>query len=211
MKKFLLVVGYLVLTLLAAAGGVWLARVPLAVKVCGAVKRNVSPDECIKSVAVFLSQPALCDKITGRDFKYENPPKAQCISDIAKATNDIALCAKLEGGGLISATETTCLAWVAREHGNAAACAQMTGSESRMGSVMDKSACFAMIGKSEADVASAPPKKGPTPILLGMGAGTFDLIAYGLLGLWGLCTVLGIAKTAKRKKEPAAPADQAAK
>lgn len=199
MKTFLAIVGYLLLTLLASASGIWLGRVPIAVKVCAAAKRNVSPDECIKSVAVYLSQPTLCDRITGRDFQFENPPKMQCLSDIAGATNDIELCAEVNEGGFISATETTCLASLASKHQNAAACAKMTGSESRMGSVMDKAACFKMIGKTEADVASAPPKKGPTSIVLGIGADKFDLIAYGLLGLWALWTIARIAKKALKK------------
>jgi hypothetical protein len=200
MKRFLAVTCYVFLTLLAATSGLWLARVPLAVKVCGAAKRNISPDECIKSVAVFLSQPELCERVTGADFKYENPPKAQCYSDIATATNDIALCEKIEGGGLISATPLVCLASIARAHDNAAACAAITGSESRFGSVMNKEACFKMIGKTEADVAKAPPPTGPTPIVLGLSARTLDLLAYLLLGAWGIWTAIGIVKRVQKTK-----------
>lgn len=199
MKKFLAVTGYVLLTLLATVAVVWTARVPLAVKVCGAVKRNVSPDECIKAVAVKLGDTAMCQHIKGVDFEYENPPKMQCLADIAKATNDVALCAQVNEGGFISMTETGCLFWVAREHGNAAACAAVTGSESRMGSVQDKASCFKMIGKSEADVASAPPKKGVPPIFLGMGAGALSALAYVILGLWTLWTIVKFAMKGKKK------------
>ncbi|HTK05118.1 MAG TPA: hypothetical protein VL500_06030 [Candidatus Eisenbacteria bacterium] len=200
MKTFLAVVVTLFLSLFAVAGGVWLLKEPIAVKVCSMAVRNVTPDECIKGVAVFLSKPSLCEKVTGRDFKFENPPKAQCISDIAVATNDITLCQTLEGGGFVSATPTTCLASVARKWDNAAACASITQEESRMGSVMNKDACMKMIGKTEADVASAPPKKGPAPIFMGLGAGTFDLIAYVLIGLWAVWIVALVAMAARKGK-----------
>lgn len=170
-------------------------------KVCNAVKRNISPDECIKSVAVFLTQPALCERITGRDFKYENPPKAQCYSDIAVETNDVELCSRLEGG-FISASETTCLAFVAQKHGNAAACVKIMGEESRLGSVMNKGACLKLIGKTEADATAAPPKKGPTSIVFGLGAGALNVIAYILLGAWAFLTIRHIAR--KKKKTPSA-------
>src|SRR5437867_1915316 len=140
MKRFLAVAGYLLVTLFAAVGAIWLAKEPIAVMVCAAAKRNISPDECIKSVAVFLSRPDMCQRVTGAEYttningnmvQFENPPKAQCISDIAVATNDVALCSKLEEAGFVSATPVTCLASVAQKWGNAAACDQMTGSESR--------------------------------------------------------------------------------
>ncbi len=198
MKKFLSVTGYVLLTLLSVASVVWIAKVPVALAVCNGLKRNVRPDECIKTVAVRLTSPKLCDEITGRDFEFENPPKQECLTDIAVQTNDIELCAKVEGG-FISQTEFTCRYKVAVANKNAAACASLEGSESRIGIVNDKSTCFAAIGKTEADAASAPPKKGPAPIVAGLGAGTLDLIAYALLGGWALWTIMGIVKRARRK------------
>ncbi|HTM67865.1 MAG TPA: hypothetical protein VL426_01060 [Candidatus Binatia bacterium] len=201
MKTFLAVVVTLFLSLFAVAGGVWIFKEPIAVKVCSMAVRNVTPDECIKGVAVFLSRPSLCERVTGRDFKFENPPKAQCYEDIAVATNDIALCQKLEQGGFVSATPTTCLARVADKWKNAAACVAITTQESRMGGVMNKDVCLKMIGKTEADAASAPPKTGPAPIALGLTADKFDLAAYGLVGLFVLWLIILIAMKARGAKE----------
>jgi len=208
MKTFLAIVVTLFLTLGAAVGSVWIARVPVAKTVCAAIKK-VSQDECIKAVAVFLSDKSMCEGIAGSDFisnfngkmvQLENPPKMQCLTDIAVRTNDVALCDGVEGF-LISETKFSCQYSVAVRNKNAAACAALEGSESRLGMSQDKASCMTAIGKTEADVASAPPPKGPTPIFLGMGARAFDLLAYGLIGVWVLWVILGIVRAATRKKD----------
>src|SRR3989344_6776646 len=199
MKTFLAVVGYIGLTLLAAVSGIWIVREPMSVKACAAVKRNFSPDECIKTVAVYLSKPELCERVTGTDFKFENPPKQECYTEIAARTNDVSLCAKVEGG-LVSETKFTCLYRVATRNQNAAACTALPGAESRFGIEQNKETCFKAIGRTETDAAAAPPTRGRTPIVLGLGTDKLDLMAYSLLGLWALWTVVGIGKKFADKK-----------
>lgn len=202
MKTFLAVIVSLMLTLGAAVGGVWLAREPVAVKVCAAVKKKVSPDECIKSVAVFLSKPEMCERVTGADFKFENPPKQECYSEIAARTNDPDLCAKVEGG-FISETEFSCQYRVALRNQNPAACARLEGSESRLGISQDKDTCFKAIGFAGIYADVDQPKKGPAPIVLGLSAKALNSVAYGLIFLWVLWTAMLVARMArvKRKKE----------
>ena len=64
----------------------------------------------------------------------------------------------------------------------------------------NRETCFKAIGRTETDAAAAPPMRGRAPIVLGLGADKLDLIAYSLLGLWALWTVVGIGKKFADKK-----------
>lgn len=200
MKTFLAVIVSLMLTMGAAIGGIWLAREPVAVKVCASLKQKVSPDECIKTVAVHLSNPEMCESVTGADFKFENPPKQECYTEIAARTNDPDLCSKVEGG-FISETEFTCLYRVATRNQNPAACARLEGSESRLGIVQDKDTCFKAVGVTGVYVGVDQPKKGPAPIVFGMNAKALNNVAYGLIFLWALWSGMLIARMARMKQK----------
>jgi hypothetical protein len=202
MKTFVAVIVSLMLTLGAVASGVWLGREPIATRVCAAVKKRVSPDECIKSVAVALTSPHLCKRVTGADFTFENPPKQECYSEIAARTNDPDLCVKVEGG-FFSETQFSCQYRVAIRNKNPAACARLEGSESRMGIAQDKDSCFKAIGFAGIYADVDQPKKGPAPIVLGLSAKTLDQIAYGLLFLWVLWSAMFIARMARAKQKKA--------
>ncbi len=149
-----------------AVGGLFAAREPVTKFACGTIADHseLDADHCTKAVAVQMKDATMCDKITGERFKVdlagkgekvliENPPKMECLTAIAAATNNPALCDKVEGV-LIANTKIDCLYRVASTNGNAAACGAIgSDTQSRSGSQMTKSGCMAIVAR----VAAATP------------------------------------------------------
>ncbi len=55
-------------------------------------------DHCFQTAAVQESEPDTCEKIEGKGFTGQNPPKDKCYLQIAVNTCDAAVCDKIEGG-----------------------------------------------------------------------------------------------------------------
>lgn len=140
------------------AGGVYIAREPVTSFSCGTIAAHseLDADHCTKAVAVQLKDASMCNKITGERFKVEikgekvlleNPPKMECLTAIAAATNNPSLCNQVEGF-LIANTKIDCLYRVASANGNVGACAAIgSDTQSRSGTQMSKAGCMAMAAK----------------------------------------------------------------
>lgn len=141
-----------------AAGGLYAAKEPVTKFSCTQIAGHseIDADHCTKAVAVKLLNPAMCNSITGDAFKVEingekvlleNPPKMECLTAIAAATNNPSLCDQVEGF-LIANTKIDCLYRVAAANGNPAACGGIgSDSQSRAGSDMSKAGCIALAAR----------------------------------------------------------------
>lgn len=117
---------------------------------------DLDRDHCIKRVAVYFEDPEMCEEIRGDKFfteyegqkiQLENPPKMQCLTDIAAEKNDPALCDGVIGV-LVANTKIDCLYQVAARNNNPAACDAIGDEEqSRVGMVMNKADCIAQLRK----------------------------------------------------------------
>jgi hypothetical protein len=117
---------------------------------------DIDKDHGLKGIAVFLKRPSICKMITGEKFttvfqgqvvQAENPPKMECLTEIAAENDNPALCDDVEGLAFAN-TKIDCLYRVAAANHNAAAC-QMIGDheQSRLGMKMNQAGCLAQLGK----------------------------------------------------------------
>ncbi len=116
---------------------------------------DIDEDHCVKGIAVFFEDTSICEGIIGKQFigenddgdktQLENPPKMQCLTDIAVKKNDPLICDQVNGV-LIANTRVDCLYDVAVKNNNKEAC-DMIGDEeqSRMGFQMNKDNCLAQL------------------------------------------------------------------
>lgn len=115
---------------------------------------DLDKDHCLKGIATFLENPEICKMITGDKFvteykgefiQFENPPKMQCLTEIAAEKNDPSLCDNVNGV-LVANTKIDCLYDVAAKNNNKEAC-NMIGdeSQSRVGMAMNKDSCMAQL------------------------------------------------------------------
>lgn len=129
---------------------------PITSSVCAKLP-GLDRDHCVKAVAVEMNSAAMCESITGAAFGVsidggpktviENPPKMECLSQVAARTNDPSICDRVEGL-LIAKTKIDCLYDVAIANSNAAACDAIGADEhSRAGQRMNAANCRALIGR----------------------------------------------------------------
>lgn len=110
-------------------------------------------DHCVKAIAIFLDDETICEDITGEKFateykgekiQFENPPKMECLTEIAADKNAPSICDRVEGV-LIASTKIDCLYRVAAKNNSPEACNMIEGSQSRLGRPMDKAGCLAQL------------------------------------------------------------------
>lgn len=121
----------------------------------GSMTSENNKDHCLKAIAVTFGNSGICSKIDGKDFlvdingvkfQTENPPKMECLSQVAAKTNDPSLCDQVQGKS-IAKTKIDCLFLVAKENKDPLVCEKIGNAhQSRMGFVMDKKACIAQAG-----------------------------------------------------------------
>lgn len=129
---------------------------PLSAACLSEKSDKLDRDHCIKAVAVALRDANLCQQITGKQFEFEyqgkkvqleNPPKMECLTQVAAATNNPSLCDQVVGV-LIAASKIDCLYRVAAANHNPSICDRIGNEEqSRVGILMNKAGCKAQVGK----------------------------------------------------------------
>lgn len=117
---------------------------------------DIDKDHCLKGVDVFLNRPSICKMITGekfstelqgQKFQVENPPRMECLTEIAAEKNNPDLCDEVTGLAFAN-TKIDCLYRVAAQNHNASACNMIEGKEqSRMGMKMNQAGCLAQLEK----------------------------------------------------------------
>lgn len=117
---------------------------------------GLDKDHCMKGIAVFFGSSSMCNWITGEKFvteykgekiQLENPPKMECLTEIAVEKNYPSLCDNVEGL-LIANTKIDCLYRVAAGNNNSEACNMIGEKEqSRLGMKMNQAGCMAQLKK----------------------------------------------------------------
>src|SRR3989338_7060487 len=132
-KGFIGILPVLLITLLLIVSGGYLVRRPLSLAACGIISQKsdqLDRDHCLKAIAVTLRYASLCNSITGEKFfteyqgkrvQLENPPKMDCLTEVAAETNNPSLCNNVVGV-LIAADKIDCLYRVAAVNKNPAVC-----------------------------------------------------------------------------------------
>ncbi len=161
------------ITVGVAGGAMFAAQEPVTKASCDALDKaseQLDADHCIKAVAIKLQNEKMCNDIKGERFsaeidgkkvQLENPPKMECITQIAADTNNPSLCDQVEGV-LVANTKIDCLYRVASQNRNPAACAAIGNDhQSRAGNSMDVKGCVAMVARMPNANGTAPAT--PTP------------------------------------------------
>ena len=161
-RGFIGAIPAILVTITLILGSGYLARAPIATSACNFISQKTTEldrDHCLKAIATTLRDPGLCQAIKGEEFvnvyqgkkvQLENPPKMECLTEVAAETNNPSLCDKVEGI-FIANTRIDCLYRVAQVNKNASICDRIGGeNQSRVGMLMDRVGC-----KAQASIAKS--------------------------------------------------------